>query len=228
MCDRVGGQSLHEDLTGASFHAICHDDAGGYASKVDQSVLPPLVDGQPDVTGKPVPLATQQAQRAYGVARLERLAADRDRLVAALDAAFPDIQVPTKDLANPDPTKSCNASPGSGKGSLHTELANLLSRFDSLYADGTLPHSTEALGGRCRLRDAIRSELWTAGVVGALRTRARATGPPGSPSARCARCSPTRSSASSRTPRCASSRRTRSLRREAHARRARQPRAGAG
>jgi hypothetical protein len=147
VCDRVGGQSLHEDLTGASFHAICHDDAGGYASKVDQSVLPVLVDGQPDVNGKPVPLATQQAQRAYGVARLERLAADRDRLVAALDAAFPDIQVATKDLANADPTQSCNAAPGSGQGSLHTELANLLSRFDALYADGTLPHSTEALGG---------------------------------------------------------------------------------
>ena len=147
VCDRVGGQSLHEDLTGASFHAICHDDAGGYASKVDQSVLPLLVDGQPDVNGKPVPLATQQAQRAYGVARLERLAADRDRLVAALDAAFPDVQVPIADVASADPAQSCNPAPGTGKGSLHTELSNLLSRFDALYDDGTLPRSTEALGG---------------------------------------------------------------------------------
>jgi hypothetical protein len=147
VCDRVGAQSLHEDLTGASYHSICHDDDGGYTSTVDQSLLPPLVDGQPDIHGNPVPLAVQQAQRAYGVARLERLAADRDRLVAALDAAFPDIQVAVKDLTNADPTQSCNPAPGGGQGSLHTELSNLLSRFTPLYDDGTLPHSTEALGG---------------------------------------------------------------------------------
>jgi hypothetical protein len=148
MCDRVGGQSLHEDLTGASFHGICHKVDGSFANKVDQSRLPTLVDNQPDIDGKPVPLSTQQTQRAYGVARLERLAGNRDRLVAALDAGFPDIQVPVKDTGNSDPTRSCNASPaGGGQGSLHTELANLLSRFTALYDDGTLPRSTEALGG---------------------------------------------------------------------------------
>lgn len=146
VCDRVGAQSLHEDLTGASFRGICHDYGGGYTSVVDQSVLPPLVDGAPDIHGQPVPLAVQQAQRLYGVARLERLAADRARLIAALDAAFPDIQVPIKDLGNADPTQSCNPAPGGGMGSLHTELSNLLGRFTSLYDDGTLPHSTEALG----------------------------------------------------------------------------------
>jgi hypothetical protein len=146
VCDRVGAQSLHEDLTGASFHSICHADSGGYSSTVDQSLLPPMVDGQPDVNGKPVPLAIQKAQRAYGVARLQRLAADRDRLVAALDAAFPDVQVPIKDLGNATPAQSCNAAPGGGQGSLHTELSNLLARFSALYDDGTLPHSTEALG----------------------------------------------------------------------------------
>ncbi len=144
VCDRAGAQTLHEDLTGASFHAICHADHGPYATTVDQTVLPPLVDGLPDVDGKPVPLAAQKAQRAYGVARLERLGADRDRLVAALDAAFPNVQVAVKDTANADPRKSCSAS---GQGSLHTELSNLLARFLPLYDDGTLPRSTEALGG---------------------------------------------------------------------------------
>src|SRR5580658_10081614 len=68
VCDRVGAQSLHEDLTGASFHAICHTVEGAFASKVDTSQLPPMVNNQPDVHGNPVPLATQQAQRSYGVA----------------------------------------------------------------------------------------------------------------------------------------------------------------
>ncbi len=147
VCDRVGGQSLHEDLTGASFRSICHKVGGSFGMQVDQSQLPALVDGQPDISGKPVPLATQKAQRGYGIARLERLAADRDRLVAALDAGFPDIQVPVKDIGSGDTPQSCNAAPGGTMGSLHTELANLLSRFTALYGDGTLPRSTEALGG---------------------------------------------------------------------------------
>ncbi len=146
VCDRVGAQSLPEDLTGASFVSICHFYEGGFTTKVNQSLLPPLVDGAPDVNGKPVPLATQQAQRAYGVARLERLAVDRDRLVAALDAAFPPIQVPVKNVGAADPSQSCQPGPGGGQGSLHTELATLLGRFTALYDDGTLPHSTEALG----------------------------------------------------------------------------------
>ncbi|MGH7440214.1 MAG: hypothetical protein ACRENE_31365, partial [Polyangiaceae bacterium] len=147
VCDRVGAQTLHEDLTGASYHSICHADQGPYAMKVDQSALPALVDGLPDIDGKPVSLAAQQAQRSYGVNRLEWLAKDRDRLVAALDAAFPDDAVAIKDLDNADPTKSCGAPASGATGPLHTELANLLARFLPLYDDGTLPHSTEALGG---------------------------------------------------------------------------------
>ena len=147
MCDRVGGQSLHEDLTGASFHDICHRRADGtFADHVDQTALPPLVDGQPDLDGKPVPLAKQQQDRAYGVARLETLARHRPDLIAALDATFPDIQVPIKDLGNADPTKSCNPPAASGEGPLHTELANLLGRFQNLYDDGTIPQSTESIG----------------------------------------------------------------------------------
>src|SRR5690349_2916847 len=42
LCDRVGAQALHEDLTGESFKPICHKDAVGgvYADHVDQTKLP--------------------------------------------------------------------------------------------------------------------------------------------------------------------------------------------
>jgi hypothetical protein len=146
MCDRVGGQSLHEDLTGASFHDVCHRRADGtFADHVDQTALPPLVDGQPDQDGRPVPLAKQQQDRAYGVARIETLARHRADLIAALDATFPDIQIPIKDLGNADPTKSCDPPAASGEGSLHTELSNLLGRLQDLYDDGTIPRSTESI-----------------------------------------------------------------------------------
>jgi hypothetical protein len=155
LCDRVGGQSLHEDLTGASFRDICHKRADDtYADKVDTTALPALVDMQPDVDGNPVPLAKQTADRAYGVARMETLARHRADLIPALDATFPDIQVPIKDLANADPTLSCAPPAASGEGSLHTELSNLLGRFQDLYVDGTLPRSSEAIA---RVVDAFKA-----------------------------------------------------------------------
>jgi hypothetical protein len=145
VCDRVGAQALHEDLTGASFRDLCHKRADGtYAESVDTAALPPLVDGQVDLNGRPVPLAEQKADRAYGVARVETLARHRADLIAALDATFPDEQIPIRDLSNPDPTKSCDAPAASGEGSLHDELSNLLGRFQDLYTDGTVPQSTEA------------------------------------------------------------------------------------
>ncbi|HEX3346132.1 MAG TPA: hypothetical protein VHS09_16225, partial [Polyangiaceae bacterium] len=146
VCDRAGGQSLHEDLSGASYAGICHRQADGtFTSSVDQSLLPPMVDGQVDVDGQPVPLAKQQTDRTYAVARMEALATDRTNLIAALDATFPDVQIPVKDVGNSDPTKSCNAPAASGEGSLHTELSNLLGRFQGLYDDGTIPQSTESM-----------------------------------------------------------------------------------
>jgi hypothetical protein len=148
LCDRMGGQSLHEDLTGASYQAICHgeNDNGvfGQASfSVNQSALPPITGTRPTVDGGTVSQSQQETDRSYGVARLERLAQDRARLIAALDATFPDIQVPVKNLGASDPTQSCNAS---GMGSLHDELSNLLGRLAPLYDDGTLPAATEGLG----------------------------------------------------------------------------------
>ncbi|HEY8042070.1 MAG TPA: hypothetical protein VIF15_19840, partial [Polyangiaceae bacterium] len=146
MCDRVGAQSLHEDLTGASFQGVCHRRTDGtFADTVDQTRLPAMVDGQPDIDGTPVPMAKQQQDRAYGVARVETLARHRADLIAALDATFPDIKVPVADLGNPDPTLSCNPPAAGGEGSLHTELSNLLGRFQNLYNDGTIPQSTESM-----------------------------------------------------------------------------------
>jgi hypothetical protein len=146
VCDRAGGQSLHEDLTGASYAGICHPQPDGtFSSTVDLTMLPPMVDGALNVDGQPVPLAQQQADRAYGVARMQTLAQDRTNLITALDATFPDIQIPVKDVGNPDPTKSCDPPAASGEGSLHTELSNLLGRFQDLYNDGTIPQSTESM-----------------------------------------------------------------------------------
>ncbi|HEY6458747.1 MAG TPA: hypothetical protein VIY73_01310, partial [Polyangiaceae bacterium] len=101
VCDRVGAQSLHEDLTGASYAGICHAAAdGSYTSTVDTTKLPPLVDDQPDVDGVPVPLAKQQSDRTYAVARIETLAKHRTDLITALDFTMPSENVAIKDVGN--------------------------------------------------------------------------------------------------------------------------------
>jgi hypothetical protein len=138
LCDRVGAQALHEDLTGASYQNVCHPVNGVFSNTVDVSLLPTQIVGQADASDDP------SADRAAAVARIERLAAYRDGplgLIAAFDATFPDESIAVKDLANADPTQSCNAA---GQGSLHAELQNLLARFTPLYNDRTLPHASEA------------------------------------------------------------------------------------
>jgi hypothetical protein len=155
VCDRLGGQSLHEDLTGASYDGICHRRSDGtFVDVVDATRLPAMANGLVDIHGNPVPLAKQKQDRAYGVARLETLARHRPDLIAALDATFPDVAVPVKDVSNPDPAKSCSPPATSGQGRLHTELASLLARMQGLYTDGTLPSSTEALA---RVIDAFKT-----------------------------------------------------------------------
>jgi hypothetical protein len=154
LCDRVGAQALHEDLTGDSFLALCHKAAdGSYQDTVDVSRLPPLVDGSPRICDPadtncqplPVPLAQQQAERAYAIGRIETLAKRRGDLIAALDFTMPDVKVPVKDNKNPDPTKSCDPPAASGEARFHDELSDMLGRFQALYNDGTIPQSTESL-----------------------------------------------------------------------------------
>src|SRR5580700_6130229 len=106
VCDRVGAQSLREDVTGASFAAVCHPDANGnFASQVDQSLLPELT-ATTNQAGQPVTLAQQQANRALNVARVEALARDRVELVGAFDATVPATTIPEQPIVSgecPDP-----------------------------------------------------------------------------------------------------------------------------
>jgi hypothetical protein len=144
LCDRVAAQALAEDVTGASWHAVCHPDASGaFATRVDASRLVPLDPSAVDTSGVPVSIAEQEQERGYHIARIEALARDRVKLTAALDAAFPDVPLPLKDLANADPSASCNPA---GTGSLPHELAQVLGRMKTLEDDGTLPLFSEALG----------------------------------------------------------------------------------
>ena len=146
FCDRVSGQSLREDLNGASFHAVCHKVGGSYADSVDEARLPPLTADAVDVNGKPVSVEKQKSDREHALARVKALIRRRQDLIGAIDATFPDRAVPIKDLTNPDPTKSCNAPAASGEGKLGKQMADMMSRFMALYNDGTIPQSTESLG----------------------------------------------------------------------------------
>ena len=157
VCDRIGGQSLHEDLSGDSYRALCHGENGdgvfgADSFHVNQAALPPIAGDLASVDGGVVTASQQNTDRTYGVARLERLAQDRALLITALDATFPAVDVPIKNLGAADPTQSCQPAPAgegaapAGQGSLHTELANLIARFTALYDDGTIPSSTEGLG----------------------------------------------------------------------------------
>jgi len=90
MCDRLGASSFTEDLTGASYHAICHFDASfEYGDDVDTSVLPP-------VSGSAAVLA-----REHSIAKLEQMARKRAQIIQAANAAFPDIEIP--DPTSDDP-----------------------------------------------------------------------------------------------------------------------------
>jgi hypothetical protein len=143
ICDRVGANALREDVTGASYHAVCHADANGnYATTVDQSLLVPLDPNAVNVDGAPVPLAVQVKDRAYRVARIEALGRRRLDMTGAFNAAFPSVLIPVKDLTNADPAQQCNPA---GMANLQKELGNVFSRFTDIEDDGTIPLFTEAL-----------------------------------------------------------------------------------
>ena len=145
FCDRLGAQSLHEDLSGTSYHLLCHRKDGAFADKVDTRFLPSIQNG-PSRSGQSVSADQQQQARAHGIARIEALARGRADLISALDAMLPDIPVPAKDLKNPDPAQSCSPA---GQERFRDQLSDLLNRLnaDNLYIDGTLPNTTESLGG---------------------------------------------------------------------------------
>ena len=152
VCDRVGAQSLHEDLTGTSFKGVCHPDgSGNYATTGDQTQLPALDPAAVDTNGNAVSMAVQTTNRSYAVARVEALARRRQDLITSFDTIFPDVQVNVVDTGNADPTKSCTAN---GTDSLGNQVTGLLARFQPLYHDGTIPQSTESLAS---IFDAIKA-----------------------------------------------------------------------
>ena len=144
FCDRLGAQSLHEDLSGTSYHLLCHRKDGAFADKVDTRFLPSIQGGFSQ-SGQSVSAEQQQQARVHGIARIEALARWRADLISALDAMLPDIPVPAKDLKNHDPAQSCSPS---GQERFRDQLSDLLNRLNAnnLYIDGTLPNSTESLG----------------------------------------------------------------------------------
>lgn len=151
FCDRIGAGSLREDMTGASYRAVCHKQNGQFADTVDQALLPAFMSDAKDEHGKPVSVEKQADDRARAVGRVESLAKHRVDLIAALDATIPDVQVTVLDTANADPKKQCTPK---GDGKLGTQVADMLGRFTALYNDGTIPASTRSLA---RLMDAFQA-----------------------------------------------------------------------
>lgn len=82
LCDRVGAQSLPEDLEGASYRDICHGEGG----KVDRAKLPPTGD------------AATAAVRELAVAKVETMGRRRAELVEAIAATIADVPVGTRGL----------------------------------------------------------------------------------------------------------------------------------
>ena len=144
ICDRVGAQSLPEDINGQSFHGVCHADSKGrFNDRVDVAMLPVLAQESVDRRGGKVSHATLEARRKYHVDRIERLGAHHNELVIALDDLVADGTIPRKDTGNRDPARTCDPA---GDTTLHKELPLFLERITSLYNDGTLPEVTRAVG----------------------------------------------------------------------------------
>jgi len=145
ICDRFGAQALREDLSGGSFRALCHRTAAGaFEDKVDVAKLPAIVAAM-RASGQPVSLDEQRSHRDKMVGRIEALARRRADVIRAFDAIFPETPFPTKDIGNPDPTKSCNPPEKAAQESFAGQVADLLGRVGALYNDGTIPQSTESL-----------------------------------------------------------------------------------
>ncbi|WP_136923432.1 hypothetical protein [Polyangium aurulentum] len=83
LCDRIGAGALTEDLSGASYHAVCHyTNEGVYADKVDVSLLPTPAAGPEG-----------EKARALSIAKVEAMARRRSDLVHAFNAIFPEGEI---------------------------------------------------------------------------------------------------------------------------------------
>ncbi|MFO0762953.1 MAG: hypothetical protein U0359_41340 [Byssovorax sp.] len=123
LCDRVGASSFSEDLSGASYQAICHFDASGkYGDKVDESVL------------SPPPSAAAKRARQLSVAKLEAMARHRTKLIKAFNAAMPS-KAELDDLVKNDGSKI----------SLHDALFDLTQQLIPLYESNPFDKAGEPL-----------------------------------------------------------------------------------
>lgn len=132
VCDRLGASVLAEDLEGASYHGICHRGLDGeYDDAVDVSLLPEI------------PGAKAALSRELALAKLDSLVRHRPRLIAAIDAAIPDVEIP-------DGSSDTGATI-----SLHLALLRFTQALTALYEANPIepggaplmPAMTEALGG---------------------------------------------------------------------------------
>lgn len=146
LCDRLAAGALREDMTGESFHGVCHKVDGKFADEVDESKLPALSPDAVNEKGESVSVEKQRADRDRSFARIRAFVKRRGDVIAALDAAMPDIKVAVKDLDAKDETQSCNPPAASGEGSFLDQLARMLGNFADLYNDGTIPESTRSIG----------------------------------------------------------------------------------
>lgn len=121
LCDRVGAGSFTEDLTGASYHRICHYSAtGAYADKVDVSSLPPTTSN-----------AGAEA-RKLSVGKMEAMVRHRSALIRAFNAAFPDKTFTSARTGQPM--------------RIHAALLGLTQQFVHVVDSGALPRASRSLG----------------------------------------------------------------------------------
>lgn len=126
LCDRVGASVLTEDLSGASYHRVCHrDEDGKYGDTVDESKLPAPAGG-----------AAQKA-RQLSLAKIHAMARRRADLIAALNATFKEEKLPVP-FGKPNETISS-----------HKALSIFLKRMVPLYETNPIDKegsgATEAL-----------------------------------------------------------------------------------
>jgi hypothetical protein len=130
LCDRIGAGSITEDISGASYHTICHKSEDGWGDTVDDADLPR-------------PTGAAKEARRLGVAKMEVLAKRRAELIEAFDAIFPDTKIDDPFVAG----KQVN---------LQTAMNTMMQRMTPLYEDSPykdrpsepylMPASTEAMG----------------------------------------------------------------------------------
>ncbi len=132
LCDRLGASSLTEDVTGESYHAICHFNSKGVYGDAIATKYLPAAKG-----------AKSKEMRRLGIAKMEMLAKRRGELIRALNASFPDIEI--------DNVKTQKTGDEIG---YHDALMALTQALTPLYegspfgkkAEPLMPASTRALG----------------------------------------------------------------------------------